>query len=171
MSSRQPPIGGGGGGESPALQWPGAAALNAGKSALLRQRRPRPLPSPCKRKEGGGGRRRRRGKKRKALVFIHNFFFFFLFPLLFLPLRQRRAPRLAPLGAQRAPRRRPPGERRDGTGRDGTWGGIGEAWGGSADRRWRHCRLCLPRVQQHEVLSSSLLYVILFYWPGLGSGG
>lgn len=52
-----------GGGEPPALlQWPvgpGAAALNAGKSALLRQRRPRSLPSPCKPGERSGGEKKK----------------------------------------------------------------------------------------------------------------
>lgn len=83
----------------------GAAALNAGKSALVRRQRPRAAPSP-------------RGRGGAALVFIHNFFFFLLIPLLFLPPRSARRGRRAP-PARGRPSSAGPGRGEDGPGWDG----------------------------------------------------
>lgn len=46
--------------------------------------------------------------------------------------------------------------------------GTAEVWGGSADTRWRHCRLRLPRVQDRE--GSRRLCCRLFYCIGRGVG-
>lgn len=139
---------------------PGAGALNAGKSALLRQRRPRSLPSPCKR-----GRK----KKKKALVFIHNFFFFFSSSSSFLPVSCafRASPRSERRGRRVAACPGLPGEGVAAFPRGVGKGGVAEGWGGSADTRCRHCRLCLPCEQKHEVCRRLCCTFVLFYWWGV----
>lgn len=104
----------------------GAAALNAGKSALVRRQRPRAAPSP-------------RGRGGAALVFIHNFFFFSFNspPLPSSPLRSQRAPRAARPGP---PELRGAGA---GRGRDGMgWEGAAARSGAALSPRVRYVTSC-----------------------------